>query len=174
MMFCPRCGQQAAEGVSFCSRCGLPLDAAAALVESGSASAVETAERAPLTPRQRGARKGLIILIAGLLFFAIAGILTTIKEDLFVLLVPAAVVVVIGVMRMLYGLLLEEHAPPKKSAKLAAADSRAGELPPARSVPASVYAKAGADTSDMAAPPSITESTTRLLEEEEGGARRAN
>ncbi|MCA1621121.1 MAG: zinc-ribbon domain-containing protein, partial [Acidobacteria bacterium] len=37
-MFCPRCGQQAAEEVRFCSRCGLPLGAAAEIVASGGLS----------------------------------------------------------------------------------------------------------------------------------------
>jgi hypothetical protein len=176
-MFCPRCGQQAAEGVSFCSRCGLPLDAAAEIVASGGATGAEAAVRepvAPLTPRQRGTRKGLIIVIAGILFFAVAALLTAIKNDLFIFFIPAGITVVIGVARMLYGLLLEGHAPPEKKSKRAAdsraelgrAQSGAAELPPAHSIPASVYTKAGADTSDMAAPASVTESTTRLLDEQ--------
>jgi hypothetical protein len=81
-------------------------------------------------------------------------------------------------MRMLYALLLEGHAPATKSLKQTAADAtpaiaregtRAAELPPARAVPANVYAKPGAQTSDMAAPHSVTESTTRLLDEDESG-----
>lgn len=180
-MFCPRCGQQAAEGVRFCSRCGLPLDAAAEIVASGGGPAAESAAREPaatLTPRQRGTRKGLIIVIGGILFFAVAALLTAIKEDLFVFLVPAGIVLVIGFVRMLYGLLLEEHTPATKKSKrkagdaeLGGAQSGAAELPPARAVPASFYARPGAETGDSSAPASVTESTTRLLEEEEGGAR---
>ena len=185
-MFCPRCGQQAAEGVSFCSRCGLPLDAAAEIVASGGVAAAEAAVREPaatLTPRQRGTRKGLIIVIAGALFFIVAALLTAfLRDELFPLMIIAGVVLVIGVARMLYGLLLEEDAPPRKKSKrgegsraeLGRTPARAGELPPARFVPASVYAKPGADTSDMAAPQSVTEQTTRLLEEEEGAPRHAN
>jgi hypothetical protein len=183
-MFCPRCGQQAAEDVSFCSRCGLPLDAAAEIVASGGAAVTEAGAREPvatLTPRQRGTRKGLIIVIAGTLFFAVAALLTAIKEDLFVFFIPAGITVVLGVARMLYGLLLEEHAPPKKRkskrekkskradesrAELGRTHARGGELPPARSVPASFYTKPGADTGDMSAASSVTENTTKLLDEQ--------
>ncbi len=183
-MFCPKCSQPQASGrVRFCSRCGLPLDAAAEIVASG--GGITPAVREPsaaLTPRQRGTRKGLIIVIAGILFFVVAALLTAFKEDLFPFLILAGIFLVAGDMRMLYGLLLEEHAPPEKKSKRAA-DSRAGldrtparggELPPARTVPASAYASPGADTGDRRAPASVTENTTRLLEEEEGAPRRSN
>jgi len=178
-MFCPRCGRQAAEDVRFCSGCGLPLDAAAELVEAGGRLdlARAEAEAAALTPRQRGVRKGLMLTAGGFLLFIGAVLLTAYKEDLFVLLIPSGVFLVVGVMRMLYGLLLEEHRPEKKtatraavkasdsSAELSRGSSRGGELPHARAVPASLYAKT-ADTSDMAARPSVTENTTKLLDEQ--------
>ena len=179
-MFCPRCGQQAVEDVRFCSRCGLPLGAAAELVEAGGELARPDAGGG-LTPRQRGTRKGLMITVGGLIFFAVGFLLTAaIRDELFPLLILAGLIITVGVMRMLYGLLLEEHAPAEKSLKHTAADAaptlargaaRAGELPPARAVPANVYAKPGAQTSDMAATPSVTENTTRLLDEDEAGRR---
>jgi hypothetical protein len=185
-MFCPRCGQQAAEEVRFCSRCGLPLDAAAEIVEAGDSpehGLAKTGAGGPLTPRQRGTRKGLMIVIGGLLFFAVVTILTAIKEDFFVFLILAGLILVVGVMRVLYALMLEEHKPGRKTprraagsnsaAELARGPSRGGELPPARSVPASLYARAPADTNDMAASSlSVTESTTRLLDEDGEGGRR--
>jgi len=106
-----------------------------------------------------------------------AVLLTAYKEDLFVFLIPAGIFLVVGVMRVLYGLLLEEHRHEKKAAPRAAVKahdpaselsrgpSRGGELPHARAVPASLYAKT-ADTSDMAARPSVTENTTKLLDEQ--------
>ena len=70
-MFCPRCGQQqASDEVRFCSRCGLQLDALAEFVESGGrlASRDASEDLPALTPRQRGTRMGLLILVAGLIF----------------------------------------------------------------------------------------------------------
>lgn len=190
-MFCPRCGLQlASEEARFCSRCGLRLDALAEFVEGGGRlDARDAAEELPaLTPRQRGTRKGVMILAGGLIFGLLALLLTAIKEDFFVLLLPAALILTIGIMRVLYGLLLEDDSARKKREKRLKKESRrtardeqlssarerrrakpAGargkELPPQRSVPASAFAKPGAETGEMAAPPSVTESTTRLLED---------
>jgi hypothetical protein len=179
-MYCPRCGQQASEEVRFCSRCGLPLDDAAALVESGGrlASPDASPEGArPLTPRQRGTRKGLLITVGGMLFFVLALLLMMIKQDFFVLMLPAALVFTFGVMRMLYALLLEDDAARRKSPKLAADPERpraklsrgareAPQLPHARTRPASDFAPCPADTSDMAPPPSVTDATTALLKKD--------
>jgi hypothetical protein len=174
-MFCPRCGQQAVEGVRFCSRCGLPLAAAAELVESGGELARREGAAAELTPRQRGARKGLTVTAGGLLFFGVAALLTAYRDELFPFLIIAGVIITVGVMRMLYGLLLEGHAPVKKSpqpsAELPLRQAGAAELPHARAVPAAAYAKPGARTSDMAAPSSVTEGTTKFLDESEPGGR---
>jgi hypothetical protein len=182
-MYCPRCSQQASDEVRFCSRCGLPLDAVAELVERGGLVDAERVgaggETGALTPRQRGTRKGTLIMVAGLMFGILAIFLTLYKEDFFVLMLPAAIVLTIGVMRMLYGMLLEDDSARRKDTKkgikpardkardeLTRANSRAAELPPARAVPANAFTNSRSDTSDMAAPPSITESTTRLLEED--------
>ncbi|HST50591.1 MAG TPA: zinc ribbon domain-containing protein [Pyrinomonadaceae bacterium] len=189
-MFCPRCGQQqASEEVRFCSRCGLRLDALAEFVESGgSLDAADATEDLPvLTPRQRGTRKGVLILIAGLIFSFVAVMLTGLNSNFAVLLVLASLVVIYGVLRILYGMLLEDDAARKKAEKRAArgadrqmrrgknrdkfveALARAAELPPQRSVPAGIFTKAGSVTGEMSAPPSVTENTTRLLEEEDDG-----
>lgn len=181
-MFCPRCGQQAAEKIRFCPRCGLPLDAAAEIVASGGLPArgdEPGAAGASLTPRQRGTRKGLMVAAGGALFFVIVAFLLTVRDELFPFLILAGLILTAGVMRIIYALLLEEHKPATKSSKRAATDAaprldperedaRGTELPPARTVPASVYARPGADTSDMAAAPhSVTENTTKLLDSEQ-------
>jgi hypothetical protein len=190
-MFCPRCGlQTASEEARFCSRCGLGLDALAEFIEGGGRlDARDAAEDLPaLTPRQRGTRKGIMILAGGLIFGLIAILLMAIKQDFFVLLLPAALIITVGIMRILYGLLLEDDSARKKREKRLKKESRhparderpdtarekrdgklsgarGKELPPRRSVPASAFAKPGAETGEMAAPPSVTESTTRLLED---------
>jgi hypothetical protein len=179
-MFCPRCSQQASDEVRFCSRCGFPLDALAELVESGGYLEREAGEELlVLTPRQRGMRKGALLMIAGLTFGILAVLLTLFKEDFFVLMLPAALVFTYGLMRLFYGMLLEDDSARAKAAKrslaaphdkarakLGGASVRGAELPPARGVPVSAFTSARAHTSDMAAPPSVTESTTRLLEED--------
>lgn len=190
-MFCPRCGQQQAyEEVRFCSRCGLQLEAVAEYVGGGGQLAARGGEEdvPSLTPRQRGTRMGVLVLVAGLIFGLLAVILTAVKEDFFVLLLGAALIITVGIMRILYGMLLEDDSARKKEAKRQRkeakrsarderhdaarelkrgqlAGARGKELPPQRSVPVSAYTDAGGETGEMAAPPSVTESTTRLLEE---------
>ena len=176
-MFCPQCGQQQPdEAVRFCKRCGFPVERLAEFVGGGGQpeSAGEGEARA-LSPRQRGARLGLVIMLAGLLFSVLAMALTTIKQDLFVFLPLAALVFMVGVVRLLYGLLLEGDGPPRTRHALSADNARREALeaptphalPHARTVPVHAHAAGGPDTTDMAAPlASVTEQTTKLLEEE--------
>lgn len=177
-MFCPQCGQQQpSEAVRFCKRCGLSLEGLGRFVRHpGRPGSGDEDEARGLSPRQRGVRLGLLVTVAGLLFGGVATLLMAMKEDLFVLLPLAALVFTVGVVRLLYGLLLEGDAPRRREeASAAAGDARrpslggirAGELPPARAVPITPPAAARPDTTDMAAPRvSITERTTELLEEE--------
>src|SRR2546423_8465367 len=126
-MFCPRCGQQqASEEVRFCSRCGLQLDALTEFVESGGrlASRDASEDLPALTARQRGTRMAFLILVAGLIFGVLAVILAAVKEDFFVLLLGAALIITAGVMRMLYGMLLEDDSARKKAARHSARDEK--------------------------------------------------
>jgi len=181
-MFCPRCSQLASDEVRFCSRCGFPLDEVTELLEGGGQlpSRVEVEEEhGLLTPRQRGMRKGLLVMAGGLLFLGLAAFLSVIKDDFMVFMPLAVVVFTFGVIRLLYGMLLEDDAARAKAAKkssatpgekvrakLNRASAKVPELPPAHSIPASAFTSTRGDTSDMVVPPSVTESTTRLLEED--------
>ncbi len=160
-MYCPRCGQeQASEALRYCSRCGFSLEGVAGLLAGGGLAPAGDAGGQALTPQQRGLRKRLMILVGGLLFLKLAVLLTLYKEDFFFLMLPAALLIIAGVMRGLYGLLLEADRGHSKKLKGAAeADTR--ELDAAR-----------AQTLPPAQPFSVTDSTTRLLEEEEKSARR--
>ena len=177
-MYCPRCGRQASVDVSFCSGCGLPLDDTATLVEAGGRLAPQGDATHALTPRVRGVRKGLLIAAGGFLFFILSLFLTWIKDDFFVLLLAAAVIFMAGIMRGFYAVLLEDNAERRKTPKLKDADeserrrdafgrvNAAAGLPHARMRPASDFAGKSADTADMAAPPSVTDATTKLLEKD--------
>ena len=178
-MHCPQCGQQqVSDEVRFCSRCGLSLAAVARLIEGGGHLAeLGEGEGRGLSERQRGMRKGMIYMAGGLGFCGLAGLLTAIKEDFFVLLPVGLLIFIVGLMRMLYGMLLEDDAPRATTDKAAAAKtppalegSRAradAALPPARGFSAADLPRRRAETAEMSTPPSVAESTTRLLENEE-------
>lgn len=156
-MYCPRCSQQqASEEMRYCSRCGFPLENVAALLAGGGELKPSgPAGEGALTPRQRGTRKGLLMVAGGLLFLKLAFILTLFKEDFFVLLLPASLLLIAGVMRGLYGLMLESDARRSKQLKAAhAAEATTRELD-------------DAPRQQTLPPPSVTDSTTRLLEREE-------
>ena len=178
-MHCPQCGQQqVSDEVRYCSRCGLSLAAVARLIEGGGHLAeFGEGEGRVLSQRQRGVRKGMIIMAGGLGFCGLAGLLTAMKDDFFVLLPVGLLIFIIGLMRMLYGMLLEDDAPRPTTARGAAATktppalegarAHGAGLPPARGFSAADLARPRHKTAEMSTPPSVTESTTRLLEKEE-------
>jgi hypothetical protein len=172
-MFCPKCGQQqAAEGLRFCPRCGFALGGVVGLLEAGGYAPVEGGSRA-LTKRQRGVRKGLIVTTGGLCGVGVAALLTAMNDDFFIFMPVAALVFIIGLMRMLYGMLLEEDEPARGRRVAATAGAKAlpsprtAHLPPARSVPAGEFTRGRAETAEMAAPPSVAEGTTRIMKEDD-------
>lgn len=174
-MFCPRCGQQqVSDEMRYCSRCGLPLGAVARVVEGGGlAEGEEAAATTALSPRQRGTRMGLLVMAAAFALGVVTVFLSMLKEDFFVLFFVAALGFTFGVIRMLYGLLLEDDARPRPAADPARATALNGSprapaaaLNPART-PAADFTRTRTQTAEMAPAPSVTENTTRLLEDEE-------
>ncbi|MCA1591434.1 MAG: hypothetical protein LC754_02015 [Acidobacteria bacterium] len=87
-MFCPQCSQQQlSNDVRFCSRCGFALGAVARVLESGGVLPVASAEVGgrELTPRQRGTRKGAIVMVGAFALALLVVLLTLFKEDFFML-----------------------------------------------------------------------------------------
>lgn len=176
-MFCPRCSQQQqlSDTVRFCSRCGFPLNGVAELLASGGQLVTRSpqSEERVLTKRQRGMRKGVMVMAAALALKFVVFLLGLIDDDLFVLLVPVALIFVIGFLRWLYGWLLEGDTPasqkmkgqPAAQAQFQHFNAQGGALPPAYNPPLSTFPSTQAQTSEMSAPPSIAEGTTRMLDE---------
>ncbi len=93
-----------------------------------------------------------------------AGLLTA-NDDVFALLFLLPVLcLVAGFARLLYATFVEGREP--RVGQLGPA-GRGGELPPQRAVPVGAVAGQRLQTAEMIhQPPSVTESTTRLLEDE--------
>lgn len=196
-MYCPNCGQQQASGeIRFCSRCRFPMVGVAQLLASGgelSSFAIGNAGERLLSPRQKGLRRGTLLLFLGCLLTPIAAILNA-NLDFPVLFVPLFAILGIfgGLLRMLYAVMFEErhtgaggltaspsYMPPMaksgggSSATYEVPDARArgAALPPHASPAFSVadvrgVANSRPNTAEMAVPPpSVTENTTRLLKD---------
>ena len=92
-----------------------------------------------------------------------------------------ALVFMAGLLRLIYAFIFEDgpfrrqaqtvlYAPPVAQAVFTPQTS-ASALPPAQGVPARAYAPPRTDTAEIVYQPSVTEGTTRLLEDERESAR---
>jgi hypothetical protein len=178
-MFCPQCGQQQVnDQVRYCPRCGFQLAAVTGLLTTNGAPP------ATLTfvesPRRKGVRQGAMWMMIGIFIiplFFIASELFGISDELGMI---GLLGIVGGLLRVLYALFFE--AGPWSVRQLEAANyvppptlggttgRVAAELPPAHSVGARAYTPSFAskpDTAEIVSPPSVTEGTTRLLDEQQ-------
>lgn len=182
-MHCPRCGQQQVSSeMRFCSRCGFPMGGVAQLLaQGGLLDSNDEPQDEGMSPRRRGVRQGVLMMLIGAVIVPVLAILDsfTHTRNLLELLVPISAVICFagGLMRILYALIFEQGAgggkqaapryvPPPSSARTGTATrDDAVLLPPMQSIPVSDFASRRANTAELV-PPSVTENTTRLLDEE--------
>jgi hypothetical protein len=168
-MFCPRCGQQQiSDEVRFCPRCGLSLAQVPSLLAVGDDTTAEGAPRGERAQKRAQVRRGAKLMFFSAVLAPIFFVLCFPFDSPAPLIVPVTVFLA-GLAWMLYYVLFGEEMPQAGAAESRKEfrDSRtAPALPPSTFVPASGFGQRRANTSDMAQPPSVTEQTTRLLDEE--------
>ena len=182
-MYCPNCSQQQfSEELRFCSRCGFPLSAVKELIVTGGVPAEREPEGGRLSPAFRGVRKGVWVILAGVLMTVVVGLLTAAEEDLVVLLFLPLLCFLVGFVRLLYGVFWEDRAPrgkkdsaqpqlPPARPAQPISPARTPELPPVQVPPTTAFTAKRAKTAEIVEPPSVTENTTRLLDEEADSSR---
>lgn len=183
-MHCPKCGQQQiSDQTRFCSRCGFLLTGIAEVVANdGLLPMPSQAKLAKDSPRRKGVMQGAFVFLLSFLLVPLTAILCMamgIGPE------PVAIVAILltvgGLLRIAYALMFESggaaagHSPgqsfPAAAQNVFAGKKEAGELPPAQSIPASVYAPPPGtgrwrETNELETPGSVTDSTTRLLHDE--------
>ncbi len=176
-MHCPSCGQQQVSNeTKFCSRCGMPLSTVAEVVAQGGylPQLAELREKKTIWTRRNGVGFSIIWCLFFLLIMAPLWGIANVDE-----LAGASAVIGIfgGLIMMIFSLvfLKKPYVPGRGQtyqqdpASLYAQPPRSA-LPPPQSVPAASYVQPGIgawrDSRDLV-PQSVTESTTRLLNEEE-------
>ncbi len=182
-MYCPKCSQeQISDEMRFCSRCGFSLIAVRDLVAGGHALVKPEAETA-LSSGQKGVRRAAWALLVSVALASFVGFLTAIEDDFAVFFVFPFLIFVIGFALMIYGVFIaDKRAARKKAAALQqqlaasmqaqlSAAPRTPELDPSRMAVESLPARRG-ETAEMLRPPSVTENTTRLLDEDADPRRR--
>jgi len=168
-MYCPRCGQQqASNDARFCSRCGFQLAATRELLFSDGVSVPPgvRAQQNTRSPRQKGRRLGGKLMFAALGIAPITFAFCLLVESPVPLLLPT-IIFWVGLMRMLYARLFEDEA--QFTAYKMYLPPMIEQNPPLLSPdyqPAADYGPRRVNTAEIAQPPSVTESTTKLLKEQ--------
>ncbi len=172
-MYCPNCGQQqVSEEMRFCSRCGLALSGLAEWLAGGSLSVKrgDEAQVAATSPRRKGIRRAAKLMFVSAVLFPIFLVISLgVVEDGAPMIVPFAVFFVALVM-MLYARLFSDKTAPvntqaAQTSALGPASAR-GSLPPAANIPMPGAGRQHVRTNELAQPPSVTDHTTRLLDNE--------
>lgn len=172
-MYCPNCGQQQiSDEMRFCSRCGLALSGLAEWLAGGRLPlkrAEESKASDPASPRRKGIRRAGKLMFFSAMLFPIFLVISLAVDEGGPMVIPFLLFFISLTMMLYARLFSDKHAPlnqqyqsPQTSA-LGSASAR-GSLPPAQSNP--IPARQHVRTNELAQPPSVTENTTRLLDNE--------
>ena len=167
-MFCPKCGQQSADEVRFCPRCGLQLAGLAAYITANEHTpAGATVLRAPeMTARRRGMRRGAkLMFICAVLLPAVA--LLAFEDDAPGPLLLVCTTFLAGLAWLVYSRLFSDNVLPVGNSwprrDLGAAGHRPALGAP-QFTPAPLFNGQRANTGEIYHPASVTENTTKLLD----------
>jgi len=135
------------------------------------------ADEQTISPRRKGVKQGVLLMLLGAVLVPLLGVMAGFAPGrldnvfAFFAAMTAVVCFVGGPLRMLFAAIFEEGAKPypfppaTNYAPPPIPPARVSALPPATAMPtASVRPRT--QTAEIAAPPSVTDSTTRLLDKE--------
>ncbi len=174
-MHCPRCGQEQISGeMRFCKACGFPLDRVRELLATVNISPTldrEGGGKPRESPRRKGVRQGVMLLFICMVSVPLYGL---IGKPVFAL---PPLFFMAGFLRILYAVIFEEGTPRKEkqdnslpyvapiTTDQTGTEGSASALPPSHSMPVTVFSAHRLDTAEMVSQPSVTEHTTKLLNE---------
>ena len=164
-MYCPKCGQHTPDDRRFCSRCGLAITEVTEWLERGGGLQVlEETRLAPRSPRRKGTRFGAKTMFWGGMLLPIFIAFSIAVDEPGPLLVPF-IVFVVGLSIWLYSRLFGEISAEPNTQQNRLGASRLGTaLPPASN--AGLFSdRRGTGTAEIIQPPSVTDHTTRLLDD---------
>ena len=172
-MYCPNCGQQQiSEEMRFCSRCGLALSELAEWLAGGRLSLKrddEPKQTTALSPRRKGIRRAGKLMFFSAVLFPIFLVFSAAIGEGAPMVIPFLLLFVSLVM-MLYARLFSDNNPPVnmkggQPSTLGSVSTR-GSLPPATTTAIPSAGRQQVRTNELAQPPSVTEHTTRFLDNE--------
>jgi hypothetical protein len=171
-MYCPNCGQQQiSDEMRFCSRCGLALSGLAEWLASGRlpAKRADDAPVAALSPRRKGMRRAAKLMFFSGVLFPVFLVFSIAAEEPGPIVVPF-VLFFVSLVMLLYARLFSDKTVPvnhqvAQTTALGSTSAR-GSLPPAGNIPMPGVGRQRVRTNELAQPPSVTEHTTRLFDNE--------
>ena len=170
-MYCPNCGQQQiSDEMRFCSRCGLALSGLAEWL-AGVRLPAKRVDDQPIatSPRRKGMRRAAKIMFFSAVLFPILLAISIAVDEGGPMVLPFAIFFV-GLVLMLYARLFSDKTMPmpNQGAQTSVLDptTARGSLPPAANIPMPGFGRQQVRTNELAQPPSVTENTTRLLDNE--------
>jgi len=174
-MYCPNCGQQQiSDEMKFCSRCGIALSGLSEWLAGGGLPEKRADERqvAAISPRRKGIRRAAkLMFFSGVLFIVLLVVSLAIDEGAPMIL-PVALFFV-SLVLMLYARLFSDptgvhpqiiQTRAGQSPALGSDPTRSA-LPPASNSSIPTFGTQPVRTNELAQRPSVTEHTTRLLDE---------
>jgi endogenous inhibitor of DNA gyrase (YacG/DUF329 family) len=170
-MYCPNCGQQQmSDEMRFCSRCGLALSGLAEWLAEGRLPVTRADEaRASESPRRKGMRRATKLMFFSGVLFPVCLVLSLISNHGEPMVVPF-VVFFVSLVWLLYARLFSDKTAPLniQAAQTSAlgSNSTRSSLPPATNITIPGVGRQQVRTNELAEPPSVTEHTTRLLDNE--------
>jgi hypothetical protein len=114
-------------------------------------------------------------MLASLAFSLFVGLLAAMEEDFAVLLLPCAVIFLVGFLRLLYAVFIQDRRElQQKEVETNVVAAILGhtatnvrhQLGQAQSLPVDSFTRPVKSTAEVRQPPSVTENTTRLLDNE--------
>jgi hypothetical protein len=166
-MHCPNCGQQqVSDEMRFCSRCGLALSGLAEWLAGGALAAQPKVEVSVASPRRKGIRRAAKLMFFSGVLFPIFLVISLAADEAGPMILPILLFFVSLVMMLYARLFSATTTPANQAARTAVLESASARssLPPATSIPVSGVDRQQVRTNELAQPRSVTENTTRLLD----------
>lgn len=171
-MYCPNCGQQQiSDEMRFCSRCGLALSGLAEWLAGSRlpVTRVDDAQVAATSPRRKGIRRAAKMMFFSGVLFPVCLVISLVTNHGEPMVIPI-IIFFVSLVLMLYARLFSDKIAPVNNqvAQTSTLDSSStrSSLPPAANTPMPGFGRQKARTNELAQPPSVTENTTRLLDNE--------
>jgi hypothetical protein len=153
---------QSSEAMRFCSRCGFQLSAVTALLGNDGAPLAESPGDQPLY-RRIFSRFGAKVIVLSVALFPVAFLISLAEDTPGPMMFPLALALVGFVLLAFSVIQCKVRALTRQETKQISPTAERSTLPPARFEPIPATGFRATDTAEIIQPPSVTESTTRLL-----------